>query len=194
MATSGVYPPAYDSNSSSKLVYFLRWSTKTSRISIISCSVPIWLEGRGLEVVLGDSIGSGQSKTSKSSLKSTTSMILTVSSSRAEPGEVALSSTMCWTGSTAWWLPSWGRLVRNPCTATLICFSKGSFALMTFFRDWKLDEIGLYPRIMWAARNCLFVFRKISDWRILVRSAPLTKLKLGAVWFLSTEIKKQKND
>lgn len=46
-------------------------------------------------MVLGDSIGSGQSKTSKSSLKSTTSMILTVSSSRAEPGEVALSSTMC---------------------------------------------------------------------------------------------------
>ena len=45
-------------------------------------------------------------------------------------------------------------------------------------------EIGLYPKMTWAARSCPSVWRKILDLSILVRSGSLTRLRLRAVKFL----------
>ena len=42
---------------------------------------------------------------------------------------------------------------RKSRTATLILWRRGSQAFMMHFGAWKLDEIGLYPRIKWAALN-----------------------------------------
>ena len=53
--------------------------------------------GRDPEVVPGDSVGYGRSKTSKSSSESTTSITLTVSSSCAR---VVSSSAMHWVGNS----------------------------------------------------------------------------------------------
>ena len=43
------------------------------------------------------------------------------------------------------------------------------------------------------ARSCPSVWRKISDRSILMRSSSLTKLKFGAMKFLSAEIQKKKS-
>ena len=42
---------------------------------------------------------------------------------------------------------TFGQGIRKPGTATFIRWRRGSLALMTHLRAWKLDEIGVYPRI-----------------------------------------------
>ena len=63
---------------------------------------------------------------------------------------------------------------------------------MTYLGDWELVEIGLYPKMTWAAHNYLSVWRKISDLSILVRLGSLTRLRLRAVKFLYVKKKKKK--
>lgn len=49
----------------------------------------------------------------------------------------------------------------NPGTVTSIRYSRGSLALITFLGDWKLEEMGLYPRMTWAI-NFLSVTTKVK--------------------------------
>ena len=122
MATSSVDPPACDSNSSKRLVFFLCWSTIASSMSVGFWLLLIWAKGRGLEVVPRDSIGFSRLNTSKSSSsESTIWNTLTTSSSRVESKDITSSSTTArWLGSSTWWVPSGGGPVRNPSTTTSI--------------------------------------------------------------------------
>ena len=69
---------------------------------------------------------------------------------------------------------------RKPGTAMLIRWRRGSLALMTHLGAWKLNEIGVYPRIKWAAHNWLSEFINTSALRILSRLSLLTRLKIGS--------------
>lgn len=153
-ATSSVVPSACDSSSSSRLVFF-RYNTIAFGTSIVSLLLLTWVKGRGLELMLEDSAKSGRSNTSKSSSKPTTSSTWIVSSCSFsfEPKGITFSSVVYCLGRSTWWVPSRGGLVINPGTAKSIKCSQGSLALIMFLGDWKLEEIGLYPRMMWVARN-----------------------------------------
>ena len=63
---------------------------------------------------------------------------------------------------------------RKPGTTMLIQWRWGSLALMTHLGAWKLDEIGVYPKINWAVRNWPSEFTNTSALRILSRLSLLT--------------------
>lgn len=195
MDTLGVDPPACDSRSFRRLVFCLHWSTMASGTlegswRLLTC------EGKWVKVAKGDSIEKDWSKTPKSSLKSslesTTSINSVVSSLGTGFERVASSSKACWASCLTWWVPAGGGPLRKPGTAILIWCSRESFAFMMYFGDWKLMDIGLYPRIMWTAHSGPSVWRKILDLRILVRLGSLTKLRLGSVKFFSAKSPKTK--
>ena len=185
MDTSRTNPPACDSKSSNRLIFGFIWSTMELGMSEDSWMLLTWAGWRCLKVAPGDSIKRGWLKTPKSSsissLESTTFITLVASSSGAR-----------WVGSSTGWMPTGGGPVRKPGAAMLIWCSWGSLAFITYLRAWKLVDIGLYPRMMWATWSCLLVWMKISDWSILVRSGSLTKLRLGAIKCLSARIPKTK--
>ena len=94
---------------------------------------------------------------------------------------------------------------RNPRAVTLIQCKRGSLALITHFGAWKLDEIGLYPKIRWAVRNWPSSCTKTSARRMLSKLSLLTKLMFGSAVCLSTkssrtpknllsDVKKKKTD
>ena len=89
--TSGVDPLACDSKNSVRLVFFLHWSTMAFGTLDSSWLLLTWVEGRCVKVVPGDSVGSGWSKTLKSSSESRTSITLIIPSLGAECEEVASS-------------------------------------------------------------------------------------------------------
>ena len=187
--------PACDFRSSRRLVFCLHWSTMALGILDGSWLLLTYVKGKWEKVASRDSVGKDWSKTPKSSLKSslesTTSITLVASSSRTG-FEVTSSLEARWVGSSTEWVLTGGGPLRKLGTAILIWCSWGSFTFMMYLGDWKLVDIGLYSRMMWVARNCLSVWRKISDLRILVRSGSLMKLRLGAVKFLSAKIPKIK--
>ena len=76
---------------------------------------------------------------------------------------------------------------RNPGDATLIRCKRGSLALIMHFEVWKLDEIGLYPKIRWATHNWPSSCTKTPAWKMLSKLSLLTKLMFGSVACLSAK-------
>ena len=74
---------------------------------------------------------------------------------------------------------------RKPGATTVIRCRQGSLALITHFGAWKLDEIGVYPRIRCVACNWPSEFTNTSTFRILSRLSLLTRLKFGSTAHLS---------
>ena len=160
-ATSGIDPLVWDLRSSSRLVLGFLCCTIVSGMSEGSWMSLTWA-GRRLKVALGESGDWGWLKASKSSLESETSTTL-IASSRTKWEEVATSSTLRWEVNFIGWVSAGGGPVRKPGTAMLIWCSQRSFALITYLGAWKLVEMGLYPRIRWAARSCSSICTKILD-------------------------------
>ena len=79
-------------------------------------------------------------------------------------------------------MPSWiGPVIRKLRVTTLIRCRRGSLSLITHLGTWKLDEIGVYPRIKWATHNWPSLCTKTLALSILSRLSLLTRLKFGSV-------------
>ena len=81
---------------------------------------------------------------------------------------------------------------RNPGTEMSILRSLESPNLIAWPTSWKLSEIGSKSRMRWTALSCLFSLTNTSDLRTLLRSAMLTKLRLGAMCLLFAKTVEEK--
>ena len=77
--------------------------------------------------------------------------------------------------------------LRKPGTATLIRCKRESFAFITHFNAWKLDEKGLWPRMRWAALKWPSLWTKTFALSILSRLGWLTRLKFRTAACLSAK-------
>ena len=124
-----------------------------------SCIWLTWAKGKWLKSLVGDFGDWGWLKTSKSFSESSTSTTVSYSSSSpltAGCEGVVSSLALYWrigsTFSTPWGLRPG---LRKPDIATLMRCRWGSFAFITHFSAWKLDESGVHSRIRWATHLCV---------------------------------------
>ena len=93
-----------------------------------------------------------------------------------------------WRGSSTGGRSFWA---RKPGIETSILHSRRSPALMALPTSWKASDSGSKSRMRWTALNCPSSLINTSDLRILLRPATLTKLRRGAICFLSAKISEE---
>ena len=142
--------PSWDFMTSRRLVLGLHCIPMASKMEGYPCVWLTWAEGKWLKSPTGTSGDSSWLKTSKSSSDSSSELsILTTfpfssssfSSLVAGWERVASSSALHWRiGSTFSTPCGLGLGLRKLGTATLISYKRGSFAFITHFDAWKLND------------------------------------------------------